>query len=79
MACQLRHSLLVHPLVEHSGNKVVPQGMQMKRRGEPQFTEKFPQVLGKGVRVNRLPLGIGEQVGADLPMVLPGYALLEVV
>ena len=29
--------------------------------------------------MHRLPLDIGEQVRADLPMVLPGHALLEVV
>ena len=41
--------------------------------------EEFPQVLGEGVRVNRISLGVGEQVRADLPVVLPGHALLEVV
>ena len=79
MACQLRNGLFVHPLVEHSGDEVVAQGVQMKRRGEAQFTENLSQALGKGVRVNRLSLGVGEQVGADLPVVLPGHALLEVV
>ena len=63
MASQLRNGLLVHSLVEHSGDEVVPQGMQMKRRREPQFLEDLPQVLGKCVQVNRLPLGVGEQVG----------------
>ena len=79
MARQLRHSLLVHPFMEHGGDEVVAQGVQMKRRGEAQFTENLSQALGKGVRVNRLPLGIGEQVGAYFPVVLPGHALLEVV
>lgn len=79
MPCQLRNGVFVHSLVEHGGNKVVPQGMQMKRRGEPQFTENLSQALSKGVWVNRLSLGIGEQVGDYFPMVLPGHALLEVV
>ena len=70
MARQLRHSLLVHPLVEHGGDEVVAQGVQMKRRGEAQFTENLSQALGKGVRVNRISLGVGEQIGTDLPMVL---------
>ena len=79
MACQLRNGLLVHSLVEHGGDEVMAQGMQMKRRGEAQFTENLSQALGKGIGMNWLPLGVGEQVGADLPMVLPGHALLEVV
>ena len=53
--------------------------MQMERRGEAQFLKEFPQALGEGVWMNRLPLGVGEQIGADLPMVLPGHTLLEVV
>ena len=53
--------------------------MQMKRRGEAQFLEELPQALGKSIGMHRLPLGVGEQVGADLPVVLPGHALLEVV
>ena len=79
MPCQLRNCLLVHPLVEHGGDEIVPQGMQMKRRGESQFTENLSQALGKGIGMNWLPLGVGEQVGADLPVVLPGHALLEAV
>ena len=42
MACQLRDSLLVHPFMEHGGDEIVAQGMQMERRGEAQFLEKFP-------------------------------------
>ena len=79
MACQLRNGLLVHSLVEHGGDEIVAQGMQMKRRGETQFLEELPQALGKSIGMHRLPLGVGEQVGADLPVVLPGHALLKAV
>ena len=58
MPCQLRNGLFVHSLVEHSGDEVVAQGVQMKRRGEAQFTENLSQALGKGVRVNRLSLAM---------------------
>ena len=34
MARQLRNGLFVHPLMEHGGDKVVAQGMQMKRGGK---------------------------------------------
>ena len=66
MTDEVCHRLLVHAAVQQRGHKVVAQGVQMVLPRKTDGGIDLPQPLGEGVRVNELPLLVGEEIGLSL-------------
>ncbi len=69
MACHLGHSLLVHSLVEHGGDKIVPQGVEVEVVREAVLLKDQAQMFCERVRMDELALLVDEQVRAQFPSV----------
>ena len=70
MTHEVCHRLLVHAAVQQRGHEVVPQGVKMVLPRKTDGVIDFPQPLGEGVRVDELPLLVGEEIGTELAALL---------
>lgn len=64
VAYQLGHSLLIHPVVEQGCDEEMPQSVQVEAVWEANLPVDLPQMLGEGIRVDRLALLICEKIRA---------------
>ena len=70
MADKVCHRLLVHAAVQQRCYEVVAQGVQMVLPRKADGGIDLPQPLGEGVRVDELPLLVGEEIGTELAALL---------
>ena len=70
MADKVCHRLLVHAAVQQRGHEVVPQGVEVVLPRKADGVIDFSQPLGEGVRVDELPLLVGEEIGTELAALL---------
>ena len=76
MADKVCHRLLVHAAVQKRGHEVVPQGVKVVLPWKADGVIDLPQSLGEGVRVDELPLLVGEEIGTELAALLVRLHLL---
>lgn len=76
MADKVCHRLLVHAAVQKRGHEVVPQGVKVVLPRKADGAIDLPQPLGEGVRVDELPVLVGEEVGAESAALLVRLHLL---
>ena len=76
MADKVCHRLFVHAAVQQRCHEVVPQGVQVVLTRKADGGIDLPQPLGEGVRVDELPLLVGEEVGAEPAVLLVRLHLL---
>ena len=76
MADKVCHRLLVHAAVQKRAHKVVPQGVQVVLPRKADGGIDLPQPLGEGVRVDELPVLVGEEVGTEPAALLVRLHLL---
>ena len=76
MADKVCHRLLVHAAVQKRAHKVVPQGVEVVLPRKANGLIDLPQPLGEGVRVDELPLLVGEEVGTEPAALLVRLHLL---
>ena len=65
VTCQLCHSLFIHTAVEQGGDKIVAQSVEVKPLGETVFIKDLSEMLGEGVRVDRLSIFSGKEILAE--------------
>ena len=70
MADKVCHRLLVHAAVQQRGHEVVPQGVEVVLPRKADGVIDLSQPLGEGVRVDELPLFVGEEIGTELAALL---------
>ena len=70
MADKVCHRLLVHAAVQQRGHEVVPQGVEVVLPRKADGVIDLSQPLGEGVRVDELPLLVGEEIGTELAALL---------
>ena len=70
MADKVCHRLLVHAAVQQRGHEVVPQGVEVVLPWKADGVIDLPQPLGEGVRVDELPVLVGEEIGTELAALL---------
>ena len=70
MTYEVCHRLLVHTAVQKRCHEVVPQGVQVVLPRKADGGIDLPQPLGEGVRVDELPLLVGEEIGTELAALL---------
>ena len=70
MPHEVCHRLLVHAAVQKGCHEVVPQGVQMVLPRKADGVIDLSQPLGEGVRVDELPLFVGEEIGTELAALL---------
>ena len=70
MADKVCHRLLVHAAVQQRGHEVVPQGVEVVLPRKADGVIDFSQPLGESVRVDELPLLVGEEIGTELAALL---------
>ena len=68
--------LLVHTAVQKRGHEVVPQSVEMVLPRKADGGIDLLQPLGEGVRVDELPLLVGEEIGTELAALLVRLHLL---
>ena len=66
MSGQFCHSLLVHSAVEQSGNKVMPQGVEMICLRKSKFLINFAEMFGEGIWMNQLARLVCKQIVRQL-------------
>ena len=76
MPHEVCHRLLVHAAVQKRAHKVVPQGVQVVLPRKADGIIDLPQPLGEGVRVDELPVLVGEEIGTELAALLVRLHLL---
>ena len=76
MTHEVCHRLLVHAAVQQRGHEVVPQDVEMVLPRKADGFINLPQPLGEGVRVDELPMLVGEEVGAEPAALLVRLHLL---
>ena len=76
MTYEVCHRLLVHAAVQKRCHEVVPQGVQVVLPRKADGVIDFSQPLGEGVRVDELPLLVGEEIGTELAALLVRLHLL---
>ena len=76
MTHEVCHRLFVHAAVQKRGHEVVAQGVKMVRPRKADGIIDLPQPLGEGVRVDELPVLVGEEVGTELAALLVCLHLL---
>lgn len=76
MADKVCHRLLVHAAVQKRCHEVVPQGVEVVLPRKANGLIDLPQPLGEGVRVDEMPLLVGEEVGTELAALLVRLHLL---
>ena len=76
MPHEVCHRLLVHAAVQKRGHEVVPQGVKVVLPRKADGGIDLLQPLGEGVRVDELPLFVGEEVGTELAALLVRLHLL---
>ena len=76
MTYEVCHRLLVHAAVQKRGHEVVSQSVQVVLPRKADGGIDLPQPLGKGVRVDELPLLVGEEVGTEPTALLVRLHLL---
>ena len=76
MTDEVCHRLLVHAAVQKRGHEVVPQSVQVVFPRKADGVIDLPQPLGEGVRVDELPLLVGEEIGTELAALLVRLHLL---
>ena len=70
MAHEVCHRLLVHAAVQKRCHEVVPQGVKVVLPRKADGGIDLPQPLGEGVRVDELPLLVGEEIGTEFAALL---------
>ena len=70
MTHEVCHRLLVHAAVQKGRHEVVPQGVKVVLPRKADGVIDLPQPLGEGVRVDELPLLVGEEIGTELAALL---------
>ena len=76
MADKVCHRLLVHAAVQQRGHEVVPQSVKVVLPRKADGVIDFSQPLGESVRVDELPLLVGEEIGTELAALLVRLHLL---
>ena len=76
MTHEVCHCLLVHAAVQKGCHEVVPQGVQVVLPRKTDGGIDLPQPLGEGVRVDELPLLVGEEIGTKPTALLVRLHLL---
>ena len=59
---QLRHRLLVYPMVQKRGDEVVPQRVEMILLRKPEILIDHPEMFGEGIRVEEMSFIVHEEV-----------------
>ena len=76
MTHEVCHRLLVHAAVQKRCHEVVPQGVKVVLPRKADGGIDLPQPLGEGVRVDELPLLVGEEIGTEPAALLVRLHLL---
>lgn len=76
MTHEVCHRLFVHAAVQQRCHEVVAQGVQMVLPRKADGGIDLPQPLGEGVRVDELPLLVGEEIGTKPAALLVRLHLL---
>ena len=59
---QLRHRLLIYPVVQEGGDEVVSKGVKVVFFWETKFLIDHSEMLGEGVRVEEMTFIVHEEV-----------------
>ena len=62
MPRQLRHRLLIYPVVQESGDEVVPEGVKVVFLRKPEILIDHPEMFGEGIRVEEMSFIDHEEV-----------------